>query len=232
MLENLEFNKETNKYICPHCGKEYSKKGIGSHIWRKHSEEGQNFNPNRVYHGNHGCSHKAWNKGLTKETDDRVRKGCETLKENYKNNIIKPSFFGRKHSEETKKKISDSRKNFLLDHPEKVPYKLNHSSKQSYPEKFFEKFLINHNIKYEKEKYACGYWMDFCFNEKYYIEIDGEQHYLPKSIEHDKIRTEKLAENGYILLQRVRWKFFKKLDKISKEKYLKKLENCIIQCFK
>lgn len=228
MLENLKFNKETNKYICPHCGKEYAKNGIGNHIWRKHTEEGQKFDPNKGYQKG---SRKAWNKGLTKETDERVRKCGETFHKRFKSGEIK-SWKNKKHSEETKKKISESRKNFLLNHPEKVPYKLNHSSKQSYPEKFFEKFLIDHNIKYEKEKYACGYWMDFCFNEKYYIEIDGEQHYLPKSIEHDKIRTEKLAENGYILLQRVRWKFFKKLDKISKEEYLKKLENCIIQCFK
>lgn len=228
MLENLEFNKETNKYICPHCGKEYTKYGIGNHIWRKHTEDGQKFDPNEGYQNG---TRKVWNKGLTKETDERVRKCGETFHKRFKSGEIK-SCKNRKLSEETKKKISDSRKNFLLDHPEKVPYKLNHSSKQSYPEKFFEKFLIDHNIKYEKEKYACGYWMDFCFNEKYYIEIDGEQHYLPKSIEHDKIRTEKLSENGYILLQRVRWKIFQKLDKISKEEYLKKLENCIIQCFK
>lgn len=226
MLENLKFNKETDKYICPYCGKEYAKNGIGHHIWRKHTEEGQKFDPNKGYKTK---NRKAWNKGLTKETDERVRKSWETLKEKFKNNIIEPSFLGRKHSEETKKKISDSRKNFLLNHPEKVPYKLNHSSKQSYPETYFEDFLINHNIDYEKEKCACGYWLDFCFGGKYYIEIDGEQHYLPKSIERDKIRTEKLAENGFVLLQRVRWKLFKKLDKSSKEEYLQKLESCIKQ---
>lgn len=132
-------------------------------------------------------------------------------------------------SEKTRRKISEKLKERLKKDPSKTPFLLNNSCKQSYPEKYFEDFLINHNIDYEKEKYACGYWLDFCFGGKYYIEIDGEQHFLPKNIEHDKIRTEKLAENGFVLLQRVRWKLFKKLDNSSKEEYLQKLESCIKQ---
>lgn len=132
-------------------------------------------------------------------------------------------------SEETRRKISEKARARLKKDPSKTPFLLNNSYKQSYPEKYFEDFLINHNIDYEKEKYACGYWLDFCFGGKYYIEIDGEQHYLPKNIEHDKIRTEKLAENGFVLLQRIRWKLFKNLDKSSKEEYLQKLESCIKQ---
>lgn len=105
MLENLEFNKETNKYICPYCGKEYSKKGIGSHIWRKHTEEGQNFNPNKGYQNG---TRKTWNKGLTKETDERVRKSQETLKRRIENREIVCK--GHPHSEETKKYLSECAK--------------------------------------------------------------------------------------------------------------------------
>ena len=83
----MEFNKETNKYVCPHCGKEYSKMGIGLHIWRNHTEEGKKFDPNKGFKAG---TRKGWNKGLTKETDERVRKGGETYKNRVKTGEIIP----------------------------------------------------------------------------------------------------------------------------------------------
>lgn len=77
MLKNLKFNIATCKYICPYCGKEYAKYGIGNHIWRNHTEEGQKFDPNKGYKTK---NRKVWNKGLTKETDSRVRKSGETIR--------------------------------------------------------------------------------------------------------------------------------------------------------
>lgn len=133
-------------------------------------------------------------------------------------------------SEETKRKISEKAKERLRKDPSKVPFLLNNSCRQSYPEKYFEDFFKNHSIPFEKEKYACGYWLDFCFGGKYYVEIDGEQHYVIKeNIEHDRVRTEKLSQNGYVLLQRVRWKFFKRLKSEEKEEYLEKLLRCITE---
>jgi len=35
--------QENNKSKCPHCGKEYSKMGIGSHIWRMHTDKGMKY---------------------------------------------------------------------------------------------------------------------------------------------------------------------------------------------
>ena len=80
-ISNYKFNKETNKYVCPECGKEYSKKGIGVHFWRNHTEEGRNFDPNRGY--KEGTRH-AWNKGLTEKTDERVGKYVEHVKKDTK----------------------------------------------------------------------------------------------------------------------------------------------------
>ena len=105
MLENLKFNIETNKYICPHCGKEYTKYGIGHHIWRNHTEEGQKFDPNKEIKNG---TRKAWNKGLTKETDERVRKGYETLKRRIENH--EHTYKGHPHSEKTKKHLSECAK--------------------------------------------------------------------------------------------------------------------------
>ena len=54
--------------ICPNCGKIVSKKELGTHIWRVHGD-GVNFDPNRGYKDG---TRTPWNKGLTRETDDRV----------------------------------------------------------------------------------------------------------------------------------------------------------------
>ena len=63
------------------------------------------------------------------------------------------SFKSKHHTEETKQKISNSYKKYLIEHPEKVPFKLNHSSKKSYPEQYFEELFINEGIplKYHKQ---------------------------------------------------------------------------------
>lgn len=70
-------NIETGKYICPYCGKEYSKMGICTHIWKTHTDEGKEFNPNRGYKKG---TRTAWNKGLTKDNDERVLKYSNSQK--------------------------------------------------------------------------------------------------------------------------------------------------------
>lgn len=71
---------------------------------------------------------------------------------------------GLKLSEEQKKKISESRKKYLEEHPDKIPYVMNHSSKVSYPEKYFMEVLKDLPIKYN---YQVGlYQLDFCYTRK------------------------------------------------------------------
>ena len=48
-----------------------------------------------------------WNKGLTKETDERVKKSAQTQIEKIASGEIKKSFKGKKHTEETKQNISE-----------------------------------------------------------------------------------------------------------------------------
>lgn len=51
-----------------------------------------------------GQGHPAWNKGLTKETDERIAKSAETYKRNVATN---GSYWtGKKHSDESKRKIA------------------------------------------------------------------------------------------------------------------------------
>lgn len=107
-----------------------------------------------------------------------------------------------------------------MEHPEKVPYILNHHSKgDSYPEKYFKEVFNNACMEYEQNYYSNSYFLDFAWPDiKIYIEIDGEQHYLDNRIvEHDKERTEKLHNAGWRLLTRIRWSNFQKLEQTEKE---------------
>ena len=69
---------------------------------------------------------KVWNAGLTKDTDERVRKSAESINKYYETHV--GAWTGRTHTEEQKQKISQSRKQYLLEHPDRVPYLLNHFS--------------------------------------------------------------------------------------------------------
>lgn len=86
-------------------------------------------------------THEPWNKGLTKETDARVKAHSDALKRKYE--TTPGPFSGKHHTQETKDKISKARIKYLLEHPDKIPYLLNHSSNESYPEKYFNELLVN-----------------------------------------------------------------------------------------
>lgn len=78
----VDYSKRAKGYVgspvsCSICGKVYSSKGLATHIWRSHSE-GVNHDPNI---GFKHCSKTrvAWNKGLTKASDDRVARNAESV---------------------------------------------------------------------------------------------------------------------------------------------------------
>ena len=52
----------------------------------------------------------AWSKGLTKETDERLKKNSETRKKRLKEGILVHPMKGKKQSEESKRKMSESSK--------------------------------------------------------------------------------------------------------------------------
>ena len=116
------------------------------------------------------------------------------------------------------------RKQYLLDNPEKVPYKLNHHSKQSYPEKYFREVFDNDDLlKTAISEYRVKlYSLDFAFPDiKFYIEIDGEQHYTDSRIvEHDKKRNLELEKLGWKSI-RIRWSEYNKKSLDEKQEFIK-----------
>lgn len=86
-------------YICK-CGKEFE----NIYSFSAHKGHCKICNPNAK--SNRYKNGIAWNKGLTKETDDRVKRYSETNKLNFILNNRIGSFKGKHHTEESKQKIS------------------------------------------------------------------------------------------------------------------------------
>ena len=169
---------------------------------------------------------EVWNKGLTSKTDERVAKQAKSLSEYYE---VNPAVWqGKQHTEETRQKISLARKQYLLDHPDQVPYKLNHSSKESYPEKYFADLFETEGINLHREYYCLGYYLDFCDSDKKIdIEIDGEQHYLDqKIVAHDKVRSATLEAAGWRIF-RIRWATYQQSSKEDKIKIINKIKQLL-----
>lgn len=205
---NEKWKNKNGKYICPSCGKIYTKMGICTHIWRSHTKKGKLFDP---FYGikRSGQLLIPWNKGLTSNTSESVKKGAEKLKEGYRLGKIIPPFLGKKHTKKSLKKLSESMKKA---HKEGRAWNIGKSrwnNKPSYPESFFMKVIKNDfddkNYKYEMPFKI--YSLDFAWpHKKKVIEIDGEQH---KRFEEYKKRDRRkdyyLKKDGW-KIKRISWK--------------------------
>lgn len=217
-----------NNWICPFCKSIFRTRRL-MYEHKKQCDLNENSCVQKYIIDNNGkrklapgCH--AWNKGLSKKTDKRIEKSAKTLSDGYTTGRLVNVNAGTTLSEEQKKKISISRKKYLEEHPDKVPYLINHHSNgDSFPEKYFKEVFDNEHIDYKQNYYQCGYFLDFAWpDKKIYLEVDGEQHYVDKRIvEHDKVRTKKLLENGWTCIERIRWSIFQTLSKEEKMVYLK-----------
>jgi len=204
-----------HQYICPYCGKECNKYGLNNHIRLAH------FTSNMI-------GHPAWNKGLTKETDDRVLKYTNTLKEGYQSGRIKPSFTKETMKQNTKEKLSSGAKNslsksyFTENKPSPYEKRIIDILEQH---KFkcilnYKNILIDSNNKTHHYKYDIAI-LDLLIN----IECDGWQHDLPTRINDDKLRDELSINDGWVVLRLKN----KKMEKMSDEEIWAILSNFINQ---
>jgi very-short-patch-repair endonuclease len=214
-------------YKCKFCNKEYKSVYERSNIrnLKKHLLYCV-LNPDKILYKCKYCS---------EEKDSGTKLGAHVSNCKYNPNyyaILKSKKEkgreGRPHSEESKDKIRNGRIRYLLNNPDKVPYKLNHSSKESYPEKYFTELFKKENIKVEKSFRVGLYELDFCIpDKKIDIEIDGEQHYVDKRIKDSDIRrTNFLKENGWLVF-RIRWSNYKKMTYEDKVIIINELKEII-----
>ena len=129
---------------------------------------------------------------------DKVRSTSEASKLAHKKY---PNSF--KHSEETKKIISEKRLGFMKNNPDKTAWRL---SNISYPEKLFVEYVesIGLDKKYSiiREYSVFPYFIDFAFiNQKVAIEVDGSQHLLPERKERDDKKDKLLNELGWFVIR-------------------------------
>lgn len=192
--------QENGNYNCPICGKEYPKGGIKNHLKISHFG---------YPHSRGTLGKRAWNKGLTKDTDERVFKAGKTLINNIKSGKVIPHMKGKNLSAEHKLKISKMMK---LAHKEGRAWNIGISrwnNKKSHPEKFFTEVIENNFLdkNYINEFPFYKYSLDFVWPHlKKCIEIDGDQHYRFKEyINRDIEKNKLLEENGWKVL-RIRWK--------------------------
>lgn len=214
-----------NEFECPFCGKIC--KNLNSLAQHKRLCP---KNPERVessFVKYNRERDQVWNKGLSKETDERVRKQSETFKTRYNNGEIVHPNTGKHLSDEHKQKLSHARKEFLKKNPDKVPYLLNHSSKMSYPEQYFMELFALYDIPLQYHKQISYYELDF-YNDEYkvYVEIDGEQHYQQQSIIRDQKRTEFLEHKGWRGI-RIRWAEWQKYSLTEKQNVLKYIKDML-----
>ncbi len=187
---------------CQYCGKLCkSKNSLAQHEIRCKE------NPNKLpYLGGGG-----WNKGLTKNTNDTLKKQSESLKLKYKEGYVNPrkgkpgTFLGKHHTEETKEKIRRSaiinelggwnRRNQIIYRDVKLG--------SSY-EVLVAKELDKNNIKWIRPSYLLykdnkekehRYYPDFYLPD-YDVYLDPKNDYLLNNIN---------KNFGYSDLQKIKW---------------------------
>jgi very-short-patch-repair endonuclease len=208
------------EYICRFCGKVCK----NSNSLRNH-ERLCKLNPDRDLHSlevmrknrddwNHSENYVAWNKGLTKETNESIARQAKMFHERHHGKT--GTWYGKKHNEETKKKISESQKRYYETHENSW---LNNKP-FSYAEAYFNEIFTDAQKQYQVGRYKLDYaWPE----TKTYIEVDGEQHYTPQGIKHDKIRTQYLEERGWVCKKRIRWRDYNWLNEDEKKLFIQSL---------
>lgn len=224
--KNSNFNKIQQLY-CQYCGKEcLSINSLKNHECRCKQ------NPNKInltyLSENNRKGICGWQK--RKKNSNQYIKAKQLglpkpeISEETKQKLSK-IWKGKKHSDETKKKISDSYKKFLETHPDKIGWIINHSSKQSYPEQYFEEVFKNENIPLKYHKHIGRYELDF-YNEDLmkYVEIDGHQHTDSEyAIKHDKERDKYLENLGWNGI-RINWSEYQKLNFENKQQKIQEIK--------
>lgn len=107
-VSNSIYKIDENLYKCE-CNKQFNNyQSLNGHFSHCKIHRGDNFkNRDNVSHFD---GKRGWSKGLTKDTNESIKKQVETYKRRILTGEIIPSFKGKVHTIETKEKISNSNK--------------------------------------------------------------------------------------------------------------------------
>lgn len=142
-----------------------------------------------------------WNKGLSKETDNRLANQAKliskTLKEKHRNGFKTPPHTVEYWTEEKRKQKSLWKKELHKNNPELHPNRLlaNNKTKMTYPERVAYNWLESKKYVFEYQKKINNFYVDFCIGN-IIIEIDGER-WHPLNNEKDKQRDATLTSEGF-----------------------------------
>lgn len=202
MCDSLEL-----KWKCKECGCSFKSKNVlYTHRHNKHNLKFRNRNKICQYCG---CNYD----GRKREHE----KICPSKKHGF-----------HKWTNEEKKMLSEKRKKFLKENPDKHPWKKS-SKFVSMPCERLKKILMsNYSFveEYTDERWHRNYSLDIAFlDKKLAIEINGNQHYDSNG-ELNKYYQERhdfLKSNGWIVLE-IHYSWCYKDDKINE--ILNAIENC------
>lgn len=189
------------------CGKEFkSKPALNSHKGKC-----KVVNPNYIhpfYKEGFDSSKLNWNRGLTKETNDSVRRQSETYRNRILNGEIQGSFKGRHHSEESKEKIRQARFKYLQQKQGNTAWEKVQRGDLTFLEEKFRNVIIQYRL-YDKYDIVYNYslypyFVDFAFtNIKLGVELDEPCHFkYCTRIKHD-------IERDNLLFEKYNWKMFR-----------------------
>lgn len=181
-------NSESFAGNCKYCGK-FCKNGNSLHSHEIRCKE----NPNRLSYitktdnfKEYRETHGSWIKGLSKYTDERVRKMGDNLREGYSSKRLKPSFEGKHHTEETKLKMKKTNGGIRRS---TIPYKRGYYN-GFYCDSSWELAYVIYNIEHNIEFERCD---DFFLYEyenethKYYPDFkEGDTYVEIKNFNSDK----------------------------------------------
>jgi very-short-patch-repair endonuclease len=142
----------------------------------------------------------AWNKGLTKETDLRVKQNADNVKL-YASGYVSPAQTSEYWTEERRQLKSAEKKELYASNPDAHPNRklAGNRNKMTYPELVAYNWFCDNSIQVELQKKVDKFYTDFCVGN-YIIEIDGEKWHEPGN-EKDRLRDEVLTSLGYTVFR-------------------------------
>lgn len=136
---------------------------------------------------------------------------------------------GLKHTQSTKDKLAQLRKEWIKNNPDRHPWKFAHKSiGESYPEKYFREWLEKEGLPFVQEYSYKTYHFDFLVGNAVDLEIDGSQHKsCPAIIEHD-LKRNKIVEAAGFIVKRISWPDYARLSAEDRGKYLRELKEFLL----